>query len=111
MHSYPYSRMDVYEQFPRSACSNLGGHGEKIDDSSPDGGSLDVVGDADECPDDSSAREHSTRDQQSGFGSASERSSLQEKTVNCTELEADGRGGDKVLASLRPVRLGVDCNQ
>ncbi len=46
-------------------------------------------------PDNSATREQSPCYQQSGFGPASERSSLEEKTVSCGELEANGRGSTK----------------
>ena len=96
---------------PRHLMNFQGGHGEKIDVSGIDGGGVDSGRAGREGPENSSITEHGSRYQRSGFEPASAKSSLTEKTVNCGELKAHGRGSDKVLADLRPVRDGVDCDQ
>jgi hypothetical protein len=53
--------------------------------------------------DNNNAREHSACYQQSGFGSASERYSPDEKAVNRNQPNANGCRDDKVLARLRSV--------
>src|SRR6266403_3584092 len=62
-------------------------------------------------PETCAKRKHYARYQQSGHGSAAERSSLEEKAVNCGELSTHGHGSGKVLAGLRSIHRGVDYDQ
>src|SRR6516162_1434991 len=73
--------------------------------------SLDAVRGEGERPENSPTRRQPPCYQQSGFGPPSERSTLEEKTVNCSKLETNGRKSHKVLASLRRVPEGADCDQ
>src|SRR5215831_12273186 len=106
------ARFTLYNLRPRGIDTFQGGQSrEKTGGGGIDWGSVDAEQGDIACPDNCAKREHSSRYQRSGFEPASERSSLEEKTVNCGEFENDGRRSGKVLASLRPVRDGVNCHQ
>src|SRR5690242_625938 len=84
---------------------------EKNDGSVIDRRIVDV--DYDDCTraDHSTKRGHEPRHQRSADEALSPRSSLQEKTANCGELETDRYGSRKILAGVRPIHRGIDFHQ
>src|SRR5262245_59360700 len=73
---------------------------EDLDEKTADGVDCGIVAinwDRGERPSRCTTGKHHARNQQSGFGSTSERSSIEEKAVNCGELETHGYRSCKIL--------------